>query len=221
MEGTINSWTLTCLGDASGHELALTPAHFLLGKTTSFQIPSLALSQDESVTASEPQSLGSAHKRLLESFWQKRTDHYLKNLPDVVLRFCSRGVLQVRDLVLGKEDHLPRLRWPLGVVKEVFPGKCGLIRTVRLRLAKNIVMRPIQRLHALEVSEMLDALEGTAALPADQGAETHSKHRSLHVSHPPKRLDLSRLGVLQLLHRMVLQVSCTATVFLKYAFSLY
>lgn len=56
-------------------------------------------------------------------------------------------------------------------------------------MAKGIVMRPIQRLPALEVSEKVDASDGTAALPADQGAEMLSKHHSLHVSRPPKRLD--------------------------------
>jgi len=43
------------------------------------------------------------------------------------------------------------LDWPLAIVKEVFPGKDGHTRVVRLKTEKGELIRPIQRLIPLEV----------------------------------------------------------------------
>ncbi|GFT60919.1 uncharacterized protein NPIL_369381 [Nephila pilipes] len=44
-----------------------------------------------------------------------------------------------------------RLHWLLGRVLELFPGKDGIIRLVKLRTEKGNVLRPIQRLYPLEL----------------------------------------------------------------------
>lgn len=54
------------------------------------------------------------------------------------------------DLVLIKEDN-PRLKWPLGVVTDVFIGKDGLVRSVKVKTKKGEMTRPVKKLYELEV----------------------------------------------------------------------
>ena len=53
--------------------------------------------------------------------------------------------------MLIKEDNVPRLKWPLGLILDVFPGKDGKIRAVRLKTAKGVFNRPVQKLYDLEI----------------------------------------------------------------------
>ena len=46
-----------------------------------------------------------------------------------------------------------RLKWPTGIVQEVYPGKEGLIRAVDVKTAKGVVTRPIQKIHDLELTD--------------------------------------------------------------------
>lgn len=59
--------------------------------------------------------------------------------------------MAVGDVVLVGNDIQKRLDWPLAIVKEVFPGKDGHTRVVRLKTEKGELIRPIQRLIPLEV----------------------------------------------------------------------
>ncbi|GFU02186.1 DUF5641 domain-containing protein [Nephila pilipes] len=59
--------------------------------------------------------------------------------------------INVGDIVLIGTDDKKRLHWLLGRVLELFPGKDGIIRLVKLRTEKGNVLRPIQRLYALEL----------------------------------------------------------------------
>ncbi|GFW12939.1 bel12-ag transposon polyprotein [Trichonephila clavipes] len=56
------------------------------------------------------------------------------------------------DIVLIGTDDKKRLHWLLGRVLELFPGKDGIIRLVKLRTGRGDMLRPIQRLYPLEVT---------------------------------------------------------------------
>jgi len=57
----------------------------------------------------------------------------------------------VGDIVLVANDLQKRLDWPIARIKELFPGKDGLVRVVKLQTANGELIRPIQRLISLEV----------------------------------------------------------------------
>lgn len=59
-------------------------------------------------------------------------------------------------MVLIKNESLKRLNWPLGIIEEVFPGKDGKIRLVKLRTTYGTPMRSIQRLFHTEMQESTD-----------------------------------------------------------------
>lgn len=56
-------------------------------------------------------------------------------------------------------DCTKRMEWPLGRVVEVFPGKNGIVRVVRLLTAKGRLVRPVQKLYYLEVDSDVDPKE--------------------------------------------------------------
>ena len=51
-----------------------------------------------------------------------------------------------------KDDHLPRLHWPLGRVTKVFQGKDSIIRSVEIKLPNNKVTQPSAKLCLLKSS---------------------------------------------------------------------
>ena len=63
------------------------------------------------------------------------------------------GCINVGDVVILHDEKLPRHRWSLCKVLEVIPGRDGIIRGGRIKIAKTgaIVGRPINKLYPLEV----------------------------------------------------------------------
>ena len=59
--------------------------------------------------------------------------------------------LKVGSVVLIKEDNTPKIKWPLGRVIELHPGRDELVHSVTLKTAKGIVKRSIQCLRDLEL----------------------------------------------------------------------
>ena len=62
------------------------------------------------------------------------------------------GYVQVGSLVLVQGETRHRLSWPIGVVKQVFPGRDGVVRAVDIKTSKGLLTHSIQRLHVLEIA---------------------------------------------------------------------
>ena len=60
--------------------------------------------------------------------------------------------LAVGDVVIVKCEEKNRGRWPLGIVQELYPGRDGVVRAVKLRAGKNFLERPVQHVYPLELS---------------------------------------------------------------------
>ncbi|ERL91391.1 hypothetical protein D910_08723 [Dendroctonus ponderosae] len=71
----------------------------------------------------------------------------------------SRQV-QVGDIVLVGNDQEKRIHWPLGRVVQLFPGKDGQVRLVKLLTERGQLMRPIQRLYPLECTANSSGTQG-------------------------------------------------------------
>ncbi|GFR02016.1 DUF5641 domain-containing protein [Trichonephila clavata] len=67
--------------------------------------------------------------------------------------------IKVGDIVLiGREDK-KILYWPLAKVIELFPGRDGRTRLVKLKTGKGTLLKPVQRLYPLEVTESTKAMD--------------------------------------------------------------
>ncbi|XP_066959101.1 uncharacterized protein [Macrobrachium rosenbergii] len=84
--------------------------------------------------------------------------------PENRIDFVSKCNVKKGSMVLVKEDNVRRLSWPLGVIIEVYPGTDGVIRSVDVKTSKGIVNKPVQKLHDLEISNVLDT-EAKVSVP--------------------------------------------------------
>ena len=106
-------------------------------------------------------------------FWTAWSKDYLRNLPPIVNKFKAKGKIQEGSLVLIQEDNTPRMKWPMGLVKRVFPGRDGLVRSVEIKTSRGLVVQPIQRLHNLEIGCQDTCGSGIALdVPAEKETQT-------------------------------------------------
>ena len=172
VEACINSRPLTypdAEADSSG---PLTPSHFLLGRP-SVLAPASSPGESE---LSQPDLRVRLEVRLqhIEHFWSIWKDQYIKNLPPCTGAPVTSG-LSVGSLVLIHDENSYRLQWPLGVVLKLFPGRDGLVRSAEVKTAKNVLIRPIQRLYQLEAN---DELSGASLSPDNDTARASITHHT-------------------------------------------
>lgn len=103
---------------------------------------------------------------LIEQFWSRWKREYLLNISTRQKWHTPRRNLKVDDLVIIKEDTLPRNQWHLGRVIETTEESDGLVRRVKVLVGErtsarkqdhpskpSIIERPIQKLVLLLESE--------------------------------------------------------------------
>lgn len=88
----------------------------------------------------------------LSKFWKLWSNDYIRNLPPCVKGFVPRCNLRKGSVVMIREDNVPRMSWPIGIVMDVFPSKDNVIRSVKIKTSRGMICRPVQRLHDLEIS---------------------------------------------------------------------
>ncbi|GFX52971.1 bel12-ag transposon polyprotein [Trichonephila clavipes] len=89
-------------------------------------------------------------QKVRENLKQRIKREYLGFLRSSVIK--REDKINEGDIVLIGTDDKKRLHWLLGRVLELFPGKDGIIRLVKLRTERGDMLRPIQRLYPLEVT---------------------------------------------------------------------
>ncbi|XP_059051901.1 uncharacterized protein LOC131846582 [Achroia grisella] len=119
----------------------LTPAHFLIGRSLlsvpeyNFEdIPNSRLSRYNLIQA------------LSQRFWRKWSERYLHSLQMRNKWTSPIDPPKVDDLVLIKEENLPPLKWRLGRIVELLPGKDGVVRVVRLITSTGTITRPVVKI---------------------------------------------------------------------------
>ncbi|XP_066987481.1 uncharacterized protein [Macrobrachium rosenbergii] len=151
----INSRPLTFVGEEVDTCNPLTPSHFLIGRTVGVQ-PEVVEEHSSCVSSKDLCMRETARQRQLDKFWEIWSSDYIRNLPCAIKGFVSKCNVKKGSVVLVKEDNVRRLSWPLGVIIEVYLGKDGVIRSVDVKTSKGIINRPVQKLHDLEISNVVD-----------------------------------------------------------------
>ncbi|XP_064650937.1 uncharacterized protein LOC135502212 [Lineus longissimus] len=195
IEACINCRPLTFVGDEVDCKRPLTPAHFLLGRNVGFQ--TVVDEQEFEVSTEHLSEAELIRQRRLELFWTVWSKDYLHNLPFAINKFQAKGSLDVGTVVLIREDNLVRMKWPLGVVTQLFPGRDGRVRSVELKTANGTLVRPVQRLHDLEVpgaclGGRIGDVSSSSITPRHVGqfANGPKVTRSGRVSKPREKLNL-------------------------------
>jgi len=87
--------------------------------------------------------------------------------------------------VLIHDDIKKRNHWKMGVVKELYPGKDGIVREVSLRTSfGNDFVRPIEKLYPLEILEEDDEGKHTK----DEGTEKPTRPHRLAAQRAMERI---------------------------------
>ena len=72
-----------------------------------------------------------------ECFWEQWRKHYLSSLIQRrKWQFKTRN-FQINDIVLLKDKNVKRNQWCTGIIKEVYPGRDGLVRSVSVEITVN------------------------------------------------------------------------------------
>ncbi|GFW78203.1 integrase catalytic domain-containing protein [Trichonephila clavipes] len=142
IEGILNSRPLcVCPLSSNSDDLnALTPAHFLIGRSmTSVVEPNLielnenALKKWQRIT------------RLVQLIWNKWHRCYLSELQQRNKWQFKKQNVNVGDLVVLIEDNMPTFKWPLGRITEIYSGSDALIRVVKVKTQFGEYKRAISR----------------------------------------------------------------------------
>ena len=128
-EGTLNLRPLTYLNEDDIDE-PLTPFHLLHGRNI---LSTASTSKHFFPTHTKRLKHNSS---LIVHFWRRFSTCYLGDLKQFNLyrksKSSTKQEISVGDVVLIKEDLLPRNRWRLGRVKELVIGRDGFIRGAKL-----------------------------------------------------------------------------------------
>ena len=105
-------------------------------------------------------------QHLANEFWKKWRNEYLQSLQMRKKWNSPVRNVKVSDIVIIKDDNLPRNEWKLARVEDVYPSDDGLVRKVRLAIATaqldnqgkrltevKYLERPVQKLIVLQHAE--------------------------------------------------------------------
>lgn len=145
VENIVNSRPLTVVSDDPSELDPLTPNHLLLLKPTTLPPLGIFVPQDCYVRRRWRQV-----QYLADVFWRRWIREYLPLLQLRTKWRERRTNLKEGDIVLLVDNNVPRNRWQLGRVVDVFPSKDGLIRSAKIRTASSVLTRPITKLCFLE-----------------------------------------------------------------------
>lgn len=151
VEAMLNSRPLTHVYTEPNEPEPLCPALFLTGRRLT-SLPNLQRQEIATLSSSHLQEILSNRGKLLNQFWKRWTNEYLKELRSYQLKGKTPRELKAGDLVLLSESMLPRQMWKMGAVESTFPGRDGKIRSCHVRMPGGTVLRrPVQLLHPVEL----------------------------------------------------------------------
>ncbi|CAH2226645.1 jg21004, partial [Pararge aegeria aegeria] len=137
IEAVLNSRPLTPISSNPNDFTAITPAHFLIGRSLT-SIPHPHIPDDANVNRLERYKRDETIK---QHFWRRFSVEYIGLLQKKVKWTSSRRELKVGALVLIKEKALPPLLWSMGRIINVYPGSDGVARVAEIKTQRGTIRR--------------------------------------------------------------------------------
>lgn len=141
IEAIMNSRPLCWLSSDPTEPLALTPSHFLTLTPLQY-LPA----EDETQKPINRLTRKSLLDKIVQSYWKRWQNEYLSQLQARQKWNTTTYPVKPDLLVIVAHDNLPVLKWPIGIIKEVFPGRDGIIRVVSVKTKDGIYKRPVVKL---------------------------------------------------------------------------
>ncbi|XP_063372656.1 uncharacterized protein LOC134660793 [Cydia amplana] len=150
VEAILNSRPLCPMSTSPDDLLSLSPGHFLIGRPLT-ALPSPALENRQEMSLQRYARI----EKIRQHFWNRWQREYISELQERTKWRTNTAKLNLGDLVLLHEDHVPPLCWRLGRVTRLFPGADGVARVADVTTTKGCVRRPLVRLCPLPSPEDL------------------------------------------------------------------
>ena len=172
IEGVLNSRPLTYVYDEID-DLLLTPSCLVAGRRLLDQVTISENSAD-----ADARLLGKRERQLnllFTHFRNRWRNEYLTGIREYQRLSSTKQnhTVKVGDIV-HIQDKVPRLRWRMGKVDKLAPGRDGVVRAAELTILDKSqrsirVKRPVQKLYPLEVSAAVsDKSDKTVTMVTDE-----------------------------------------------------
>ncbi|CAG4958844.1 unnamed protein product [Colias eurytheme] len=155
IEAVLNSRPITPLSCNPNDLSPLSPGHFLIGR------PLTSLPSPPAATEKKIKTRYQLIESLRESFWKRWHNEYLSELQKRTKWRSPSDQIKEGSMVVFKEDNLPPMKWRIGRVHRLYPGKDGICR-----VADFITVKGLQR----------RALNKVCLLPHENSLEESSSH---------------------------------------------
>ncbi|XP_071837463.1 uncharacterized protein [Apostichopus japonicus] len=148
VESIVNSRPLTYVSDDVSDPEPLTPNHLLLLRQGS-AIPADTFDKKDMYCRRRWRQV----QYLAGVFWRRWCREYLALMQERQKWLEPQRNLAVGDIVLLVDEELPRNKWVIGRVVEIYPGKDNLVRSVKVKTSSANLVRPVRKLCLLETIE--------------------------------------------------------------------
>lgn len=154
-EAIMNSRPMCPLSDDPNDFQALTPSHFLIGRSGQ-AIPEPSYDQEKIGRLSRWQHV----QYMRDHFWKRWSADYLHTLQ--TRQKWKDGVLDIKvgALVLLREENVPPQQWKLGRITATHPGEDKVVRVVTVRTASSEYKRAVTRICLFPDVESIDPTGG-------------------------------------------------------------
>ena len=156
IEAVLNDRPLTYVSGDLENFIPLTPSHLVMGYRLDSFPDVTCIGELSDIDYDGKQCIDKLSLHLsakLRAFWKRWRFEYLVALRErhKNLIRSDQEIVKLGDVVLIHEDVLPRSRWKLGLIIELYRGSDGLVRSVKLKTAGGFTNRPISKLYPLEI----------------------------------------------------------------------
>ena len=146
VESILNQRPLTPISDDVNDLKALTPSHFIIGSYEN-TVPGVFHKQEIDYRR-KWRSVQAA----VDVFWIRWKKEYLPSL-NLRKRWTQKNRnFRVWDLVIISSHGVPRSYWPMGRIIEVYPGRDGVVCSIKLKTSNGELSRPSALLCLLEAA---------------------------------------------------------------------
>ena len=146
VEDLLNSRPLTYQSSHPNDALPLTPNQFLHGRIGGEFAPS---NVDD--LAYSMRKRWRRVQELVRHVWNRWMQEWVPELRRRQKWTTKNRDFQVGDMVLVIEKDIPRGQWNMGKIENIYPGKDGHVRTVKVKVRGSLYVRPITKLCHLEL----------------------------------------------------------------------
>lgn len=141
IEAILNTRPLYLLSSDPSEPSALTPAHFLNQQPlNSFPAEDFIAQPINHITRFQ------LLDKMVQEFWKRWHTEYLHNLQTRMKWNTPVNPVKAGMIVVVRIDNCPPLKWPLGIIEEVYPGSDNIVRVAKVRTRIGSHVRPVVRL---------------------------------------------------------------------------